>query len=518
MADTYTTGTITVSAGGSPIVGTGTLWSAVVYRGDMLVQNGSGIFCLVDTVTDDTHIIPFGAHWPGGSISGAAYTIYKNSPLRFANASAMQVVLDSWEMLQQTGVVYGVVGTGILPDVSIGSNGQYAINLDEAPWKFWKKVAGVWVLQPQFPGYGTFSASITPLANDGAALGTTSLKWSDLFLASGGVINFNSGNMTITHAANLLAVGGGNFLIGGALGTPDPLNVGISNAGGIGGRITVNNPAADTVNNAAEFAFKVGTAFGTDFYTARIRSIITNVGTLANDFIINLYDGTAPHGGVQKFQISSSGNVVPGALAALATSATDGFLYVPTCAGTPTGTPTAYTGKVPNVYDTTNNKRYTYNGGAWKGGGPFGFYAHKNGTDQTGLIHGAYTKITFGTERFDVGGFYDTTNSRWTPPAGLVQLNAHIWCSQNAASTSTPTFVAKIIKNGSADVGAGVGTAQVGAPGLAFANVSCVDNASGTDFYEVQFFFTSSTAANNGNIDGNAAHTHFSGATFSAMG
>ena len=55
---------------------------------------------------------------------------------------------------------------------------------------------------------------------------------------------------------------------------------------------------------------------------------------------------------------------------ALATSATDGFLYVPTCAGTPTGTPTTQTGTAPIVVDSTNNKLYFYSGGQWRDAGP----------------------------------------------------------------------------------------------------------------------------------------------------
>lgn len=51
--------------------------------------------------------------------------------------------------------------------------------------------------------------------------------------------------------------------------------------------------------------------------------------------------------------------------AALATNATDGFLYVPSCAGTPTGVPTTQTGTVPLVYDTTNEILYAYVNGAW---------------------------------------------------------------------------------------------------------------------------------------------------------
>ena len=50
---------------------------------------------------------------------------------------------------------------------------------------------------------------------------------------------------------------------------------------------------------------------------------------------------------------------------ALATTATDGFIYVPSCAGVPTGVPTAYTGTIPHVVDTTNKHAYWYIAGAW---------------------------------------------------------------------------------------------------------------------------------------------------------
>jgi len=48
------------------------------------------------------------------------------------------------------------------------------------------------------------STGLNPGTNDGLPLGTTSLMWSDLFLASGGVINFNNGDVTITHASHQL--------------------------------------------------------------------------------------------------------------------------------------------------------------------------------------------------------------------------------------------------------------------------------------------------------------------------
>lgn len=51
--------------------------------------------------------------------------------------------------------------------------------------------------------------------------------------------------------------------------------------------------------------------------------------------------------------------------AELSTTATTGFLYIPTCNGTPTGIPTSFTGTVPIVLDTANNKLYFYFDG-WK--------------------------------------------------------------------------------------------------------------------------------------------------------
>jgi hypothetical protein len=68
-----------------------------------------------------------------------------------------------------------------------------------------------------------------------------------------------------------------------------------------------------------------------------------------------------------RLTINSAGSIIVGnSSSALGTTATGGFLYVPSCAGLPTGVPTAITGVVPIVVDTTNSKLYFYSGGAWK--------------------------------------------------------------------------------------------------------------------------------------------------------
>lgn len=57
--------------------------------------------------------------------------------------------------------------------------------------------------------------TLKPNANDGVALGNTTLMFSDLFLASGAVVNFNNGNMTITHGTATLTIAGGDVILGG---------------------------------------------------------------------------------------------------------------------------------------------------------------------------------------------------------------------------------------------------------------------------------------------------------------
>lgn len=71
-------------------------------------------------------------------------------------------------------------------------------------------------------------------------------------------------------------------------------------------------------------------------------------------------------GGSNNFQIDSAGNIVLGA-AALATTATDGFVFIPGGSGPPTGVPSITpTGCYPMYYDATNDKLYIRRGGTWR--------------------------------------------------------------------------------------------------------------------------------------------------------
>lgn len=76
------------------------------------------------------------------------------------------------------------------------------------------------------------------------------------------------------------------------------------------------------------------------------------------------FSASATLGTTDILTMDALGNVALGS-AAIATNATDGFLYIDSGAGAPTGTPTTYTGRVPIYYDATNDQLYVYRGG-WK--------------------------------------------------------------------------------------------------------------------------------------------------------
>ena len=64
-----------------------------------------------------------------------------------------------------------------------------------------------------FTAGATFGGAVTPAASDGAALGSPTLMWSDLFLASGGVLNWNNGDVNLTHSGDILTLSGGRFIV-----------------------------------------------------------------------------------------------------------------------------------------------------------------------------------------------------------------------------------------------------------------------------------------------------------------
>lgn len=58
-------------------------------------------------------------------------------------------------------------------------------------------------------------------------------------------------------------------------------------------------------------------------------------------------------------------------------------------------------------------------GGGGGGGILASFMVNKGGTNQTTIPQGTATLITWSTAVYDNGGYFDLTNDKWVPPAGL---------------------------------------------------------------------------------------------------
>lgn len=184
---------------------------------------------------------------------------------------------------------------------------------------------------------------------------------------SGGSVNITSG---AGGAAAVAGTGtnnggaGGTYLVNGGAGGAATGATSGTNTGGTGAAIQFVAGTGGAANSGSG-TMNGGTGGGISF-----RAGAGGTGTSANGNggLID-FQTTATNGGVSvRLTIDRLGNIVPGT-AALATAATDGFVYVQSCAGTPTGNPAAnltYTGRIPTIIDSTNSKFYAYIGGAWK--------------------------------------------------------------------------------------------------------------------------------------------------------
>lgn len=95
------------------------------------------------------------------------------------------------------------------------------------------------------------NTTLLPGSNDGAGLGNASFAFSDLFLASGGVLNWANSNYTITHSSGLLTFSGGVTATAGTvtLGTvAGAIDMGSATS------LEIPNGATPTVNAAGEIA------------------------------------------------------------------------------------------------------------------------------------------------------------------------------------------------------------------------------------------------------------------------
>jgi hypothetical protein len=110
---------------------------------------------------------------------------------------------------------------------------------------------------------------------------------------------------------------------------------------------------------------------------------------------------------------------------------------------------------------------------------PACFSVHKNSVDQTGISDSTHTLVTFSTELYDIGGFFNTGTGAWTPPAGKVSIKA--CCYIFGTVTVGNAVITGIYKNGNLFKYA-TGAANLTLAG-ASPTVAIEDIANGTDAY-----------------------------------
>ena len=192
-----------------------------------------------------------------------------------------------------------------------------------------------------------FGNVVAPSTDDGAPLGSTTLNWSDLFLATGAVINYNNGAETITHATNTLTFAG--FSGGINFGTENLIWSGNTTLyRSSGGGVSLQAPAAGTdailfsmVPGSTEFTHTTGASSflsGVASFTAGSGS-----GSFAGLHLNPIINGTST-GTAYGLVLGSRTNTLTGGtikLMSLGTTTTDGF--------------TGYTPFVDVIYDSTGS-------------------------------------------------------------------------------------------------------------------------------------------------------------------
>jgi hypothetical protein len=164
-----------------------------------------------------------------------------------------------------------------------------------------------------------FAAVAAPATNDGAALGNTSNQWSDLFLASGGVLNFANGNYTVTHTSGILTFSGAMLSSGtGGIGYTTGAGGTVTQATSRTTGVTLNKPSgAITMFTAAgsatpaSFTVTNSTVAATDTISLNIKSGATNTyfyfitAVAAGSFVITFWTtgGTASDTPVLNFNV-----------------------------------------------------------------------------------------------------------------------------------------------------------------------------------------------------------------------
>ena len=244
--------------------------------------------------------------------------------------------------------------------------------------------------------------SINPTTTDDISLGTSALNFSDLFLDLGAVVNFNSGDVTITHSANVLALDGGVLSVDTTTESTSTTTGSIHTDGGLG--VVGDIYAGDDIFFASGGVLNFNAGNVTVTHSS---GALTNSGTLTNTGLV-----TATAGITSGSDIKSD------------TDSTDDL-------GT-TGVRWA------NVYTDSigdSGQQLLIPASSIRAESNPAFLAHPSGVLSNVTGDGTSYTVVFATEVFDQGADY-ATSTFTAPVTGRYQINVSLGIAGLTSSTT----------------------------------------------------------------------------------
>lgn len=177
--------------------------------------------------------------------------------------------------------------------------------------------------------------------------------------------------------------------------------------------------------------------------------------------------------GTERGFADASGNFVWNT-AAVTTNATNGFEYMVSCPGPPTGVATAYAGRNAYIYDSTNNNFYINKGATWQ------LIGGASGVTGSGVNQ--QVTLWSGTSTINGSANFTFTGSLLTVVGGITQNTGAVGLTANAASSFTTsagalTFTAAAASTWSTAAGALTLTSAAAATWSTAAGALSIDSA-----------------------------------------
>lgn len=262
------------------------------------------------------------------TFAATSHNFFTGMPVRFlANGGTLPSPLDEGVMYWAIRVDANTIAVNTQYDQGVAGGALQGVKLNLTTGG-----SGSWVMRPytRFDG-NVVIANSSSVRIDGGRFdqaAQSALVLDDCFSVAVSANFTEAGYNGSSSTPGIIIAGGGtNSIINSQVGQTRPLS-----ASTVG--VLLTNTVANIVRNNTYY--NLNTPLAANSLTALANP---DVRTVQGDFVI----GTS----------------------ALATTATNGFIALPTTAGTPTGTPTDYGDVAPAVMDSTNHRLFAHDGSWW---------------------------------------------------------------------------------------------------------------------------------------------------------